>query len=181
MLNSLITSKTRLKLLFKFFSNVNCTAYLRGLAEEFNESTNAIRLELNNLARAGLLESRANGRTIEYKANQDHPLFPEINNIVLKHFGLYNLAENVVKALGNVELAFITGDYANGKDSGIIDLVLIGDIDQVFFKQLIEKAEKKINRKVRSLILTGKEYKELKNTLQPEKALMLWKAETAVS
>ena len=57
MLDSLITSKTRIKLLLKFFLNSSMKAYLRGLAEEFGESTNAIRLELNHLEEAGLLKS----------------------------------------------------------------------------------------------------------------------------
>lgn len=176
MLDSLITSKTRIKLLLKFFSNSNSTAYLRSLADEFNESTNSVRLELNSMTKAGLLTSKENGRTIEYQANKKHPLFPEINNLALKHFGLYNIAENVVKRLGNVELAFVTGDYANGIDGGIIDLVLIGDIDQSALENMISKVEKKISRKVRPLVLSSKEFDVLKGTLQPEKALMLWKA-----
>jgi NTP pyrophosphatase (non-canonical NTP hydrolase) len=48
-LDALITSKTRVKMLLKFFTNGTSSAYLRGLAEEFGESTNAIRHELNNV------------------------------------------------------------------------------------------------------------------------------------
>ncbi len=47
MLGTLITSKTRVKLLLKFFLNSNAKAHLRGLETEFGESSNAIRLELN--------------------------------------------------------------------------------------------------------------------------------------
>lgn len=148
---------------------------MRSLADEFNESTNSVRLELNSMTKAGLLTSKENGRTIEYQANKKHPLFPEINNLVLKHFGLYNIAENVVKRLGNVELAFVTGDYANGIDGGIIDLVLIGDIDRVALDGMIHKVEKKINRRIRPLILSNDEFDSLKATLQPDKALVLWK------
>lgn len=175
MLDSLITSKTRIKLLLKFFSNVNSTAYLRALADEFKESTNSVRLELNSMTKAGLLESKENGRTIEYKANKQHPLFPELNQLVLKHFGLYNIVENVVKRLGNVKMAFITGAYANGIDSGIIDLILVGDIDKHALEVMLIRVEKKIKRKVRPLVLSDKEFSDLSNTLQPEKALILWK------
>lgn len=176
MLDSLITSKTRIKLLLKFFSNVNSTAYLRSLADEFNESTNSVRLELNSMTKAGLLNSRENGRTIEYQANKEHPLFPEINQLVLKHFGLHNIAENVVKRLGNVHMAFITGDYANGIDSGLIDLILIGDIDRSTLETMLSKVEGKIKRKIRPLVLSNSEFDGLKDTIQPEKALMLWQA-----
>ena len=51
MLDTLISSQTRLKLLLKFFLNSSTSSYLRDLESEFGESTNAIRLELNRLSR----------------------------------------------------------------------------------------------------------------------------------
>ena len=178
MLDSLITSKTRVKLLLKFFSNKHSKAYLRSLAEEFGESTNAVRHELNNLSEAGYLESKENGRTIEYNANTKHPLYPELKKVVHKYLGLDNIVENVIKKLGKVKMAFITGDYAKGMDTGIIDLVLVGEINEETLKDLIEKAEVTIKRKIRSLVLTNKEFKTLNKTLNPEKALWLWRVDT---
>ena len=58
MLDSLITSKTRLRLLIKFFLNIANTGYLNGLENEFGESTNYVRKELNNLTSAGYLEKQ---------------------------------------------------------------------------------------------------------------------------
>ena len=180
MLDSLITSKTRVRLLLKFFSNKHSKAYLRGLADEFGESTNAVRHELNNLSNAGYLVSAENGRTIEYQANTTHPLYPELKILVHKYLGLDHIVENVVKKLGVVESAFITGDYAKGKDTGIIDLVLVGKIDKQSLEGLVVKAEALIHRKIRTLVLTKKEYKGLKNTLSPEEALWLWQGEKSV-
>ena len=74
MLADFISSKTRVKLLLKFFLNTNTTSYLRGLAEEFDESTNAVRLELNRLERAGMLISRSSGNKKLYQANKTYPL-----------------------------------------------------------------------------------------------------------
>lgn len=61
MIDSLISSKTRIKLLMKFFLNPGVTSYLRGLADEFGESTNAVRVELNRLCSAGFLEEVPEG------------------------------------------------------------------------------------------------------------------------
>jgi len=61
MLDTLITSKTRIKLLLKFFLNSNASSYLRNLEGEFGESTNGIRLELNKFEKAGLLQSQVSG------------------------------------------------------------------------------------------------------------------------
>lgn len=174
MLDSLITSKTRIKLLMKFFLNPGTSAYLRSLAEEFGESTNSVRVELNRLSEAGLLESADEGRTKVYRANTTHPLFPEVQRIVAKTVGLDLLVEQVVSRLGNVELAFITGDYAKGKDSGLIDLVLVGEIDKGYLQNLVEKLEALIDRKIRSIVLDKTEFKRLEAVFHTNPLLTLW-------
>jgi len=174
MLDSLVTSKTRIKLLLKFFINPGTRAYLRELAKEFGESTNSVRLELNRLTKANLLVSQNRGRTILYNANTKHTLFKDIQNIALKYVGIDHIVENMVLSLGEVQSAFIIGDYAKGKDSGIIDLVLIGEINQKILQQLIEKTEKLINRKIRPMILTKKEFNKLNKTLDIKHAFPIW-------
>ena len=139
MLESLITSKTRIKLLLKFFINPGTKAYLRELAKEFGESTNSVRLELNRLTKANLLESQNRGRTVLYNANTKHTFFKDIQRIALKYVGIDHIADNMIQSLGDVKYAYIIGDYAKGVDSGIIDLIIIGEIDQEILQQFIEK------------------------------------------
>ena len=105
MLEALITSKTRVRLLVKFFLNPTMKAYLRELASEFEESTNSVRLELNRLKEAGLLESEAKGNLVMYNAKTTHPLFPEIKSIVSKITGIDSIIESVIQRLGSVEHA----------------------------------------------------------------------------
>ena len=171
---SLITSKTRIKILLKFFMNPNNKAHLRSLAEEFNESTNGVRVELNRLTEAGLLQKTASGRTIQYQANTKHSLFVDIQNIVKKYIGIDKLIGEILAKLGRVELALITGDYARGMDTGIIDLVVVGDVDKIYLQQLINKTEKLISRKIRSMVLNGKEFQQLEEKLQVKQALVVW-------
>jgi DNA-binding transcriptional ArsR family regulator len=180
-LDTIITSKTRLKMLLKFFSNSQSTAYLREMAKEFGESTNSIRHELNNLTEAGYLLSREEGRNIYYSANTAHPIYPELKSLVHKYLGLDKILDNVVQKvvgkLGQLELAFITGDYARGRDTGIIDLVLVGKVDLGYLQRYIAKVEKLIHRKVRTLVLTHKEFEQSRKSLDSDKALLLWKVE----
>jgi len=82
MIESLITSKTRIKLLLKFFLNTQTMSYLRSLEAEFGESSNSIRLELNKLESVGLLNSTTEGNKKLFFANTNHPLFDDINNIL---------------------------------------------------------------------------------------------------
>ena len=174
MLESLITSKTRIKLLLKFFINPSTKAYLRELAKEFDASTNSIRLELNRLEESNLLISQMQGRTVQYHANTKNNLFKDIRSIALKYVGIDSLIENIISKLGDLRSAYIIGDYAHGMDTGIIDVVLIGSIDKDILNQLVEKTEILIHRKIKWLILKEKELKSLKNTLDISHALKVW-------
>jgi len=176
-LDSLITSQTRVKLLLRFFLNPESRSYLRELAEEFNESTNSVRLELNRLTDAGLLSSSDEGRTKVYKANTKHPLFPEIQSMVRKFTGIDQLIPQVLSKLGDIHSAYIAGDYARGIDSGIIDLVLVGDVDKVYLQNLIDKVEPMIRRKIRTLVLNDEELGSLKDTLKLDEAITVWSSD----
>jgi len=170
MIEALITSKTRIRLLVKFFLNPAMSAYLRELSDEFGESTNGIRVELNRMAKAGILETRSEGKTLLYKAKVSHPLFNEISGLVAKYIGLDKIVEDVVRKLGKVDAAYITGDYAKGKDTGIVDLVLVGDVDKAYLLTLIENL---IKRKIRFLILTRE---ESENIINKPGAILIWRS-----
>lgn len=149
MLDSLITSKTRLRLLVKFFINAANRGHMRGLAEEFNESTNAIRKELNNLSEAGYLEKEAQQNRVSYRANIKHPLFGSLQDIVHKYLGLDRIVETVLRRMGDVEQVVVTGDYAEGRDSGTIEVVIVGQsLNAEYLEQLAPKVEGVIERKV---------------------------------
>jgi hypothetical protein len=149
MLDTLITSKTRIKLLLRFFSHQGNTSYLRGLAEEFNESTNSVRVELNRLSQAGFLQSYQEGNTVQYRANTAHPMYRQLKELVAKYLGFDYLVDEVLERLGDLHLAVVTGDYAMGLDSGTIDLSLVGRIQMDFADKLVRKAEEAIGRKIR--------------------------------
>lgn len=149
MLNELITSKTRLRLLIKFFISQANSGYLNGLANEMGESTNSIRKELNHLYGAGYLNKLKQDNKVEYKVNVNHPLYETLRKVVLKHLGLEDLVEAVLERMGNVEFIALVGDYAKGIDSGNIEVFLVGkDLNFNYISQLEDKIENLIGRKV---------------------------------
>jgi predicted transcriptional regulator len=149
MLGSLITSKTRLRMLIKFFVSAANNGYLNGLASEFNESTNSIRKELNNLSEAGyLLKSKKNNRVI-YNANTSHPMFDILQKIVRQHLGLEEIVETVIKRIGDVDQIALAGEYAMGIDSGNIEIIINGSkVNNEYLKNIKSKIKKKIGREV---------------------------------
>lgn len=159
MLNTLISSKTRVKLLLKFFLNPASKSYLRGLEAEFGESTNAIRIELNRFEEAGLLQAEKEGNKKIFGANTSHPLFNPIQNLVRSYIGIDHLIENVIERLGDIHSVYLTGDFAQGKESNIIDLLIVGDnIDKSYLSKLALKAESFLKRKIRHVVYTTQEW-----------------------
>jgi len=152
MIETLISSKTRIKLLVKFFLNSSTTAYLRGLETQFGESTNAIRIELNRLEKAGMLRAFTKGNKKIFQANTEHPLYNEVHSIVMKYIGIDQVIENVIERLGDVQAVYLAGEFAQGINSDIIDLILVGGLNQEYLLHLIHKAESLVKRRIRYLI-----------------------------
>jgi hypothetical protein len=174
MLETLISSKTRIKLLLKFFLNSSTQSYLRGLEDEFGESTNSIRVELNKMENAGLLKANVQGNKKIFTANNKHPLFPEVQQIIRKHIGIDTIIENIVKKMGDVNKVYITGNYAKGLGGDVIDLTFIGNINQPYLIELIEKAEKIIKKKIRYIIYSEIESTTVFSLNEEQESLLMW-------
>lgn len=177
MIGTLISSKTRVKLLLKFFLNSETTSYLRGLESEFGESSNSIRLELNRLEDAGMLISSVQGNKKFFKSNVEHPLYREVHNILLKYIGFDQIIEGVVERLGDVKKVYVTGEFAKGLDSQIIDLVFIGDVDKQYLVRLVERTEALIKRKIRYIVYGCDEESFIDWSKLDFKPLLLWSDE----
>lgn len=175
MLETLISSRTRIKLLLRLFLNPGTTAYLRGLADEFDESTNSVRVELNRFEEADMLVSESKGNKKLYKANDKHPLFRDIHSILLKYIGIDRIIEAVLERIGALEQLYLAGDYARGMDTGIIDLVFVGDIDKSYLVEIVGKAESKIKKKIRYITYDSSEWLDQKRKGQDgDRYLLLW-------
>lgn len=149
LLGPLITSKTRLKLLLRFFLNQNLSGYLQGLSKELDENTNSVRVELNRLEAAGLLSSELQGRRKLYHVNTAHPLTSDITSIVRKVSGIDALVERVVENLPGLKQVWVCGDLALGIQSERIEAVLIGtDLNPEYIGGLSGKVEKLTGKKV---------------------------------
>jgi hypothetical protein len=172
--SGIISSKTRIKLLIRFFFNPETKSYLRELSKEFNVSTNSIREELNQLTKTNLLKSEKNGRQVHYMANKNHPIFPELKSMVSKVMGIDQVIDGIVGRLGDIERAYLIDDYAEGKDSGIIDLLLVGNIDQFHLNDLSRKTERYIKRKIRSMVISKDEFDDFFPKLKNRPRILIW-------
>ena len=166
----------RIRILMRLFLNPDQKAYLRELSDEFNASSSQVSEELQHLSQAGLLKSEKDGRQINYQANLTHPLFPELQSMVKKSLGMDHILESILERLGNLKQAYLIDDYAQGKDTGLIDLLLVGDIDRESLEDLVKKTEKYIGRKIRTLVVNEDEYKEMNKFFIQKPKVLLWEA-----
>jgi hypothetical protein len=97
--------------------------------------------------------------------------------MVSKVMGIDQVIDGIVTRLGDLECAYLLDDYAEGKDTGIIDLLLVGDIDQYHLNDLSRKTERYIKRKIRSLALSRDEYNQLKPKLKDRPRVLIWEAD----
>ena len=165
LLSGLITSKTRIEILMRLFLNPDRRAHLRELAGELAVSPSQVKSELEHLSDSGLVTSAPEGNRIQFGANPAHPLFPELQAMVRKALGMDSILESILLRLGRLELALLVGDYALGRDSGCIDLVFVGDIDQRNLADLVAKTERQLERQIRVQVLSGEECSGLAETL----------------
>ena len=172
--DGLITSKMRIQILMRLFLNPDQKSYIRELADEMNASPSQVSEELKKLTATGLLHTEKMGRQIHYGANQKHPLYPDLHSMVKKALGMDRILDSIIERLGNLKLAFLLDDYAQGKDTGLIDLLLVGDIDRKNLDDLVSKTEKYISRKIRTLVLKHSEYEKLNAVFLDRPRLLLW-------
>lgn len=158
--------------MLKFFLNPDNKAYLRSLEQEFNESTNGIRLELNKLEDANMLTHTFEGKKKVFQVNTQHPLYNDINSIVRKYFGLDMLLEKVLAKLEDLEAVYLLGDLANGLQSQVMELLFVGEPNRQYLSELTGVLEKKIGKKIAFSIFSKKDNYE--QVLSGQASLLLW-------
>jgi len=121
-----------------------------------------------------------NGNKKIFQANKMHPLFKDIHSIILKEAGLDLVIEKVIHRLGKVASVYLIGDFAHGKDSPLIELILVGaDIDHDYLARKVTQAEKMVGRKVSYIVLERNEAVDYLDNYKPSDLVPLWETEEA--
>lgn len=156
----------------KFFLNPETKSHIRALALELNESTNAVRLELNRLLEVSMLGSYKEGNKIIYHVNEKHPLYSPVNVLLKKHTGIDEIIQNILKGLGSISKVYLGGSLAQGIESEIIDVILVGEINRNYLVETLTKLENKVSKKIRYLIFS--EAEALHKNFEEENYLLIY-------
>jgi len=165
MLEQLITSRTRSKLLELFLSRPDMEIHLREISRRIEENYNSTRRELNHLEELSLLNSRKDGNQKYFRMNRQHPIYPELKNIYIKTSGICNAIIDNLQDMGSIQYCFIYGSYARDAETpdSDLDLFLVGAIDENRLIPVINKLEKKLNREINYVLYTSTEFTNRRN------------------
>lgn len=175
MVEQLFGSKTRVKLLRLFYSNPNRSFYVREITRKIDEQINSVRRELSNLLSIGIIASDTTNNRLYYEVNQEYEFYQPLSMI----FGVGDAAvaaqvtpdeavapvkvrsvdPEIVEltSVGNVELAFYTGQFTRDESSGV-DMLIIGDLNQVKLQKYMKDLEEKEKKEIRYVAMSPSEF-----------------------
>ena len=161
-LDELLTSRTRGRLLTIFLTHPTEEFYLRELVRRAGLSLRAVQHELARLERIEIVQSRRQGQHKYYRANEQHPLFADLKRIVYKTTGLGDVLREALEPLKGIETAFVYGSVAKGDErpTSDVDLLLIGAPDADHLHEGIRKAEEALGREVSYVTMSAAEWRE---------------------
>lgn len=164
MVEQLFGSKTRVKLLQLFYSNPGRSFYVREITRKIDEQINSVRRELANLLSIGIISSDTTNNRLYYEVDQNYEYYEPLAAI----FGggvmsaptapAADAQATSIKTLGNVRLAFYTGQFTRDDTSGT-DLFIVGDVNQTKLSKFITELEQQEGKEIRFTVMPPQEFK----------------------
>jgi DNA-binding transcriptional ArsR family regulator len=165
LLAKILSSRIRSEIFRLLFGLSDQELHVREIERRTGLSIGTVRQELQKLLQMELVFARRDGNRLYYRANKDHPLFPDINNMVLKTSGI---VEPLKEALDkrSVNIAFIFGSVANSREGAAsdLDLMVIGSVGLRTVSKWLSGISEKIGREINPHVLSLKEYKRRKRS-----------------
>jgi len=171
MLEHLIGSKTRLKLLQLFFRSSGRSFYVREMARQLETQLNAVRREIANLEKLGIIrqvdastakiEEIGTERSKYYKLNTDFLLYPELQALLIKSQELeeQKLIEDIKRKGGKIKFLLLTGNFTS-EPAALTDLLIVGQVKVVFIAKVIRDFEKLVGRPIRYTVMEEEEFRD---------------------
>lgn len=155
-----LRSKARQRLLAYYFTNPVARHHLRDLAERLSIDPSNLSRELRRLEREGLFRSEVSGRQKYFQLNREYPLFREVRSIVAKTIGAAPLIANSVRALADIEEAYLYGSFARNQQDAAsdIDLLVIGTPRGEVLAEAMRKLERQLGREINYTVLSRNEF-----------------------
>lgn len=164
MLQQLISSKVRVKLLTLFFTNPDTKFFLREIQRQVKEDISGVKRELDNLESINLFKTEKVGNLKYYLLDRSFPLFDEFKSIIFKTTGVEGVLKEALVKFPGLRFAFIYGSYARGKETAVsdIDLFLVGGVNISKLNTMINSLEESLKREINYVVYRRREFERKK-------------------
>ncbi len=167
-LGKIIVSKTRFKLLKLYFSKPKEAYYVREAARLSEEELNSVRRELNNLRKAGVLQSERRGNRLFFSIDHNYPLFQIILELVARVDGLGGQMIKSRTKLGELKFIVFSGRFLRWEENkGEVDFLVVGRAVLPEVGALVVKEEEKRGREINYAVMDMEEFKLRKTSRDP--------------
>ena len=153
-------SKVRQSVLGLLFGNSHVVLHLREIARLTGFSAPTVRLELDSLTAAGILTDERQGNQRLFRANQNCPVFEELQGIARKTFGLADRIRTALEGIEGIEIAFIFGSVASGEEraESDVDVFVIGECSYHEVVLALYEVGKYLRREINPQHYTAEEF-----------------------
>lgn len=159
---TLLFPQVRAEVLRLLFADSSREVHVRDLERQSGLNVKTVQDELEKLTKADLVTSRRDGNRRYYRANASHPLFVDLQQIVLKTAGLRDVLSNALAPVKGIEVAFVFGSLASGsgKAASDVDLLVIGDAGLRTLAPVLRKASEALGREINPVTMSAAEFKK---------------------
>lgn len=154
--------QVRAEVLRLLFADASRELHLRDLTRQSGLGLGTVQGELEKLSSSDLVTSRRDGNRRYYRANSTHPLFPDLQQLVLKTSGLRDVLAKALHGIKGVELAFVFGSLASsgGKAASDVDLFIIGDVGLRAVASALRGVGEVLAREINPITMTAEEFRK---------------------
>lgn len=167
-LKDLFVSQVRVDMLKLFMLNPKAKFHVRAITRKVGAEINAVRRELENLVKLGLLAREQFKNRLNYFPHEHFPFFDEVLGMVVKEEGL-GKALISSRGIGELKFGFVSVPFLRGRVAGPndIDLLLVGRLSMRKVSDLVEEEEKRRGQEINYAVLTEGEFEALKKRRDP--------------
>ncbi len=169
-LEDIIISRVRVKILTLFFTHPGTIFHVRDIVRKVDEEINAVRRELSHMEKAGMVSKEQRANRLFYSFRKDYPLYFDLLEIIGKTSGLgWDIIKQRVK-IGKIKFAMISGRYLRGipkKTGSEVDLLIVGNVVLPEMSQLVKAEEVRREREINYTVMTEEEFAFRKRRRDP--------------
>lgn len=160
LLAEILSSNIRAEIFRNLFGVEKQSLHLREIERRTGFAVGTVQQEIKKLLRLDIITRIKDGNRSYYKANTDHPLYPDIRNLVLKTNGLADLLKTALSAEAKIKIAFVFGSFARKEEKAVsdVDLMVVGDIGLRKLTGLLMDVSEKLGREINPYRLTESEF-----------------------